>query len=233
MLSVLVLFGKIAAAGTVFALAASNFDVFQTAITLFGVVAAFSNVALNTIIIFHNVPLRYIMSVFYESIPLLLTYFFICVKILKKENIMKVVLLKDVKGSGKAGDVIEAKTGYAQNYLIKNGLAKVADASALNENKAQKAAAEYHREQTLKQNKELREKLDGKEITLQMKSGGTGKFFGAVTGKEIADKLYEMGFDIDKKKIQLSPNIKVAGRYPVSIRISAEETAKITVNIIN
>lgn len=146
---------------------------------------------------------------------------------------MKVVLLKDVKGSGKAGDVIEAKTGYAQNYLIKNGLAKVADASALNENKAQKAAAEYHREQTLKQNKELREKLDGKEITLQMKSGGTGKFFGAVTGKEIADKLYEMGFDIDKKKIQLSPNIKVAGRYPVSIRISAEETAKITVNIIN
>lgn len=146
---------------------------------------------------------------------------------------MKVVLIKDVKGSGKAGDIIEAKDGYAQNYLIKNGLAKVADAAAIKENKAQKAAAEYHREQTLKANKELRERLDGKEITVQVKSGGTGKFFGAVTGKEIADKLAELGFDIDKKKIQLQPNIKVAGRYPVTIRISAEETAKIIVNIIN
>ena len=54
---------------------------------------------------------------------------------------MKVVLIKDVKGSGKAGDVIEAKDGFAQNFLIKNGLAKVADAAAINENKAQKAAA--------------------------------------------------------------------------------------------
>lgn len=146
---------------------------------------------------------------------------------------MKVVLLKDVKGSGKAGDIIEAKDGFARNYLIKNGLAKAADAAAINENKAQKAAAEYHREQTLKANRELREKLDGKEITVQVKSGESGKFFGAVTGKEIADKLSEMGFDIDKKKIQLQSNIKVAGRYPVTVRISAEETAKITVNIIN
>ena len=71
---------------------------------------------------------------------------------------MKVVLLKDVKGSGKAGDIIEAKDGFAQNFLIKNGLAKAADTAAINENKAQKAAAEFHRKETLKKNKELREK---------------------------------------------------------------------------
>ncbi|MBR5387859.1 MAG: 50S ribosomal protein L9 [Clostridia bacterium] len=146
---------------------------------------------------------------------------------------MKVVLLKDVKGSGKAGDVIEAKDGFARNYLIKNGLAKAADAAALNENRAQKEAEKYHKEQLLKANRELREKLDGKQITVQVKSGESGKFFGAVTGKEIAEKLAEMGFDIDKKKIQLQSNIKVAGVYPVTVRISAEETAKITVNIIN
>lgn len=146
---------------------------------------------------------------------------------------MKVVLLKDVKGSGKAGDVIEAKQGYAQNYLIKNGLAKAADAGALNENKAQKAAMEFHRQEQLKANKELREKLDGKEITVQVKSGESGKFFGSVTNKEIADKFAEMGIDIDKKKIILQPNIKTAGVYPATIRISAEETAKITVKIIN
>ncbi len=146
---------------------------------------------------------------------------------------MKVILLKDVKGSGKAGDIIEAKDGFAQNFLIKNGLAKVADAAALNENKAQKAAAEFHRKEQLKQNRELREKIDGAEITVQVKSGASGKFFGSVTNKEIADKLSEMGYEIDKKKIILQSNIKTAGVYPVTVKISPEETAKITVNIIN
>ena len=146
---------------------------------------------------------------------------------------MKVVLLKDVKGSGKAGDIIEAKQGYAQNYLIKNGLAKAADNAALNENKAQKAAQEFHRQEQLKQNKELREKLDGLTVTIQVKSGESGKFFGAVTNKEVAEKLSSLGFDVDKKKIVLEPNIKIAGTYPATIRISAEETAKITLNIIN
>ena len=138
---------------------------------------------------------------------------------------MKVVLIKDVKGSGKAGDVIEAKDGFAQNFLIKNGLAKVADAAAINENKAQK--------EILKANKELKDKINGAEITLQVKSGAAGKFFGSVTNKEIADKLSELGYDIDKKKIILQSNIKTAGAYPVTVKISAEETAKITVNVIN
>ncbi len=146
---------------------------------------------------------------------------------------MKVVLLKDVKGSGKAGDIIEAKDGFAQNFLIKKGLAKPADAQALNENKAQKAAQAFHREEQLKANKALREKLHGTEITIQVKSGAGGKFFGSVTNKEVADKLFELGFDIDKKKISLESNIKSAGVYPATVRISAEETAKISLNIIN
>ncbi len=146
---------------------------------------------------------------------------------------MKVILIKDVKGSGKAGDIIEAKDGYAQNFLIKRGLAKPADTQALTENRLQKEAQAFHRSEQLKANKELREKLDGKEVTIQVKSGASGKFFGSVTNKEIADKLAEMGFDIDKKKIIISGNIKTAGSYPVTIKISPEETAKITANIIN
>ena len=146
---------------------------------------------------------------------------------------MKVVLLKDVKGSGKAGDIIEAKDGFAQNFLIKKGLAKVADTKALAENKAQKDAQAFHRQEALKANKALREKLDGTEITVQVKSGAGGKFFGSVTNKEIADKLLELGFDIDKKKIILQSNIKCAGVYPATIKISPEETAKISLNIIN
>ncbi len=146
---------------------------------------------------------------------------------------MKVVLLKDVKGSGKAGDIIEAKDGFAQNFLIKRGLAKPADAQALNENKAQKAAQEFHRQETLKANKELREKLDGKEVTVQVKCGAGGKFFGSVTNKEVADKLLEMGFDIDKKKVIIASNIKAVGVYPATVKISPEESAKISVNVIN
>lgn len=146
---------------------------------------------------------------------------------------MKVVLLKDVKGSGKVGDIIDAKDGFAQNFLIKKGLAKPADAQALNENKAQKQAQEFHRQQTLAKNKELRGQLDGIKVTIQVKTGANGKFFGSVTNKEVADKLSELGFDIDKKKIVIQSNIKATGIYPASIRISAEETAKISVEIIN
>lgn len=146
---------------------------------------------------------------------------------------MKVLLLKDVKGTGKAGDIVEAKDGFAQNFLIKRGLAKVADASAVNESQNKKIAEEFHRKETLKANKELRERLDGKEVTIQAKSGESGKFFGSITNKEIADKLNELGFNIDKKKVVLPNNIKSCGTYTVSVKISAEETAKITVTVIN
>lgn len=144
---------------------------------------------------------------------------------------MKVVLLKDVKGSGKAGDIIEAKDGFAQNFLIKKGLAKPADAQALNENRGQKEAQAFHRQETLKANKELREKLDGIKVEIKVKTGANGKFFGSVTNKEVSDKLLAIGFDIDKKKIILD-SIKIAGTYPATVKISPEESAKIFVEII-
>lgn len=144
---------------------------------------------------------------------------------------MKVVLIKDVKGSGKAGDIIDAKDGFAQNFLIKKGLAKPADAQALNENAAKKAAEDFHRKQELKANKELKDAINGKTVKIVAKSGESGKFFGAITNKEIADKLFEMGYDIDKKKIILENNIKTVGAYKIDIKISPEETAKITVEV--
>ena len=143
---------------------------------------------------------------------------------------MKVILLQDVKGSGKKGDVVDVKDGYA-GFLIKSGSAKPADARALNENKQQKDAEAFHRAETLKANRELKEKVDGAVVTIQGKGGESGKFFGSITSKEIAEKLNDMGYDIDKKKIQLSSNIKAVGEYTVSIKISAEETAKITVKV--
>lgn len=145
---------------------------------------------------------------------------------------MKVVLLKDVKGSGKAGDIIDAKDGYAQNFLIKKGFAKPADAQALNENKQQKEAIAFHRQQTLKANKELCEKLDGIKVEIKVKTGANGKFFGSVTNKEVSDKLFELGFEIDKKKIILPSLVKSCGIFPATVKISPEESAKISVEII-
>ena len=70
-------------------------------------------------------------------------------------------------------------------------------------------------------------------MEISVKCGENGKFFGSVTNKEIADKLFELGFDIDKKKIVLDSNIKATGNYTVKVRISAEETAKIIVIVKN
>ena len=145
---------------------------------------------------------------------------------------MKVILLKDVKGSGKAGEIINAKDGYARNFLIKNGYAKPADAQALSENKMQKDAQAFHRQQELKANKELKEAINGKEVTVAVKCGESGKFFGSVTNKEVAEKLADLGYDIDKKKITLDSGIKTVGKYPVTVKISPEETAKLTINVI-
>ena len=146
---------------------------------------------------------------------------------------MKVLLLADVKGSGKKGDIVDVADGYGKNFLVKKGLAKPATAATVHEAAQQKEAQAFHRAEQLKANKELREKLDGKAVTIQVKGGANGKFFGSVTSKEVSEKLLELGFDIDKKKIVLQSGIKSAGSYPVTIKISPEETAKITLNIIN
>lgn len=143
---------------------------------------------------------------------------------------MKVILLADVKGTGKKGDLIEAANGFAQNYLIKRGLAKAADAQGLAENKAQKEASAYHKEVERQENARMKKDLDGKTVVLTVKAGAGGRFFGSVTNKEVAERLTELGFTLDKKRITI-PSIKEEGEYPAEIRISAEETAKITVRV--
>ena len=145
---------------------------------------------------------------------------------------MKVVLLKDVKGTGKKGEVKEVSDGFAKNFLLKNGSAKVADASALNENKFQNDAAKYHKQQEFLAAKELAIKIEGKKITLSIKCGANGKTFGSVTSKEIADELAKIGISIDKKKIELKEPIKTAGISTVVAKVYPEVSAKFTVEVV-
>ena len=145
---------------------------------------------------------------------------------------MKVILKADVKGSGKKGDIIEVADGYAKNFLLKRGLADVATASGINDEKQRKTAEAFHRAEFVKAQKELAEKLDGTSVNVAIRTGKNGKVFGSVTTEKIADALAEIGFEVDKKKIVTKETIKTVGTFPAEVRIIEGVTAKITVNVV-
>ena len=145
---------------------------------------------------------------------------------------MKVILLKDVKGTGKKDDIVEASDGFANNFLIKKGLAVPASKQAMTENAQKKQSDAFHLAEQKKAEKALGEKIDGQKITLTVRSGENGKIFGSVTSKEIAERLGELGIELDKKKILLDAPIKNTGTYDIGIRISAEVSVKIKLEIV-
>ena len=120
---------------------------------------------------------------------------------------MKVILLADVKGTGKKGDVVEVSDGYGKNFLIKKGLAKAGTASNIHEAAQKKASQEFHKAEEIKATKALAESLNGKSVTVKIKVSENGKVFGSVTSLHVAESLTAMGYDIDKKKIIIS-NVK-------------------------
>lgn len=144
---------------------------------------------------------------------------------------MKVVLLKDVKNKGKKGEIVNVNDGYAQNYLIPNGLAISASSSAINEANQAKQASAYKEEQNVKNAKDMAEKLQGKEYTIKVKSGANGKIFGSVTNKEVTELLEKQGFIIDKKKIEVD-SIKSLGIYNVKIKLYVGVTTSIILNVV-
>ena len=102
---------------------------------------------------------------------------------------MKVILTKDLKGSGKAGDLVDVKDGFAKNFLLPKGLAKVADNMGLNEIKTKNDALLYKKKKEEEDAKNLAKKLDGVTVLITAKAGENGKLFGSVTSKEIAEKI--------------------------------------------
>ena len=141
---------------------------------------------------------------------------------------MKVILLADVKGSGKKGDLVEVADGYGRNFLIKKGLAKLATASTVHEAQQKKEAQAFHRAEEIKATKALADSLNGKTIPVKIKVSENGKVFGSITTLHVAEALNGMGFDVDKKKIKMD-NVKSLGSYPAEIRFMEGITAKITV----
>lgn len=144
---------------------------------------------------------------------------------------MKVVLLKDLKGKGKKGDIVNVNDGYASNYLVPNGYAKIGTNTNINEANQAKASNQYQAEQIRLQAVDLNNKLKNKELTVKIKCGQNGKIFGSVTNKEVAEILIEQGFNVDKKKIEL-PAVKNIGLYTAKIKLHPTITTEIKINVI-
>ena len=145
---------------------------------------------------------------------------------------MKVILLQDVKGQGKKGQLIDVSDGYARNFLLPRKLAQEATADNINTMKMNDKAAQEKRQKEREQALALSKVLKEMTLTVMAKGGGAGRLFGSVTNAEIADALQKQHkIDLDKRKIVLKEPIKNVGTYTVTCKLGYEITAPLTVKI--
>ena len=144
---------------------------------------------------------------------------------------MKVILLQDVKGKGKKGQMIEVSDGYARNFMLPKKLAQEATADNINtmrmNDKATQERIAKEKAEALALSKRLREMT----VVVKAKGGGAGRLFGAVTNQEIANALEGHGIKLDKRKIVLAENIKNVGTYTVTCKLGYEISAPLSVKI--
>ncbi len=144
---------------------------------------------------------------------------------------MEVVLLQDVKGQGKKGDIISVADGYGRNFLIARGLAAEPTAQLKNDFSGKASSAQFKIDTETAAAKENAKKLDGKTFEMSVKGGDSGKLFGSITSKEIAEFIKnKTGIEIDKKKVD-TDTIKAFGAYQCNIKLYKGISAKVTINV--
>lgn len=145
---------------------------------------------------------------------------------------MKVILLQDVKGSGKKGDIINSSDGYARNFLFPKKLAVEATQANLTELKNQKDSVSHKRAVNHDNSEKLKERLEAQTFTVSAKSGDNGKLFGAVTSIDIVAAIKEQsGIEVEKKKVVLKDAIKMLGVYDITVKLFEDVSAKVKVEI--
>ena len=145
---------------------------------------------------------------------------------------MKVILKADLKGTGKAGELINVSDGYARNFLFPKGLAVEANAQALNELKNKEQAKQHKAEVELAAAQQAAARIDGKSFKIIGKAGKNGRLFGSITAKEIAQEITkQLSIPVDKRKIVLSMDTKAFGSYPIEIKLHPGVVAKATVMV--
>ena len=144
---------------------------------------------------------------------------------------MKVILNVDVKGQGKKGELINVSDGYARNFLFPRNLAIEANAAAMNELKNRDAAKVHHIAEEQRTATDAAAKIDGKEIVVHAKAGASGKLFGSVTTKEVAEEIEaQFGVAIDRRKISMN-EIKSYGEYSAEAKIYSGISASVKIKV--
>lgn len=143
---------------------------------------------------------------------------------------MEVILMSDVRGSGKKGDVVNVADGYAKNYLFPKNMAIEATNGALNELKNEKESCKRKKEMEKQEALKAADILKDKQVVVFSNAGESGKLFGSVTSQEIAEKINETyGLSVNKKKIRLNEDIKSFGTYEFVIKLYPEITVNMSV----
>lgn len=143
---------------------------------------------------------------------------------------MKVILLQDVKAQGKKGDLVNVSDGYAKNFLFPRKLAKVADAQVLTELKNREESIAFRDAEDRKAAQALKEKLEKTVLVFQTTGGADGRLYGAVTSKDVSEKLeQDHQIKIDKKKIDVGTTIKTTGEFNAEIKLYREISATLKI----
>lgn len=145
---------------------------------------------------------------------------------------MRVILLQDIENLGKKYEIKEVADGYARNFLIPKGMAKIATKSNMEWLKKKKEAEEKKAEEELKKIQDLASAIDGQEIIIPVKVGSEDQLFESITAQKISEKLKEIGFEIKKNQIELPQPIKEIGEFPVIIKFPHNLEAEIKIIIV-
>ncbi|NMB07631.1 MAG: 50S ribosomal protein L9 [Tissierellia bacterium] len=146
---------------------------------------------------------------------------------------MKVILLKNVKGLGNEGELVNVKDGYARNFLFPRNLAVEANAQNLKKWEEKKKQFEAKEKEEYEQALKLKEKIESINLELKSKAGEGGRLFGSITSKDIADVLKSQhNIKIDRRKIELKENIKTLGNTSVSVRVYPEVLANLNIKVV-
>lgn len=146
---------------------------------------------------------------------------------------MKVILKENIKGVGKKDQIINAADGYARNYLFPKNLAVPADTGNMNNLKSKQTSNDFRRSEDKKASEEIAKRIKDIKMVFKVKSGENGRLFGAITSKEIAERLKkDYDISVDKKKVMLQESIKTAGAQTIEIKLNEGVVAHLMVQVI-
>ncbi|NBC18566.1 MAG: 50S ribosomal protein L9 [Bacteroidetes bacterium] len=144
---------------------------------------------------------------------------------------MQVILLRDIDNLGEEGDIVSVKDGYGRNYLIPQGMAQIATEGAIRQRREERKQQARKRAQMKDDAVEMKKQLEESEVLVLAKVGEENRIFGTVTSQQIAVKLAQQGFNIDRRDITIEEDIRVIGVYTAEVKLHSDVTAEIKVRV--